>query len=85
MSPDEVLEFWFVASGPRKWYNGGDGFDAEIRQKFETTTIEFAAIFKKTKTHKWEENEHSALALILLFDQFPRNMYRGTKAAFAIR
>lgn len=83
MSPNEVLEFWFVVSGPEKWYNGGDGFDAEIRQKFETTSVEFAATFKKTKTHEWEKNEHSALALILLFDQFPRNMYRGTKAAFA--
>lgn len=83
MSPDEVLEFWFVASGPGKWYNGGDGFDAEIRQKFEATTIEFTAIFKKNKTHKWEQDEQSVLALILLFDQFPRNMYRGTKAAFA--
>lgn len=83
MTPDAILEFWFKVSGPKKWFNGGDAFDAELRLNFEAFSVEMVAEFKKMKTHIWEEDEHSALALILLFDQFPRNMYRGTKAAFA--
>ena len=83
MQAGEVIKFWFESSGSEKWYNGGDAFDAEIRTRFEPVTLSSAAHYKQYDTHEWEGNEQACLALILLFDQFPRNMYRGTKAAFA--
>ena len=83
MQATAVIKFWFESTGPDKWYNGGDAFDAEIRKRFEDFCLQTAAHYKQCGTHEWEENPQTCLALILLFDQFPRNMYRGTKAAFA--
>ncbi len=83
MLPEDVLQFWFTRHGPQQWYNGGDGFDAEIRAKFENMCLETAAHYKKRGTHIWENAPETCLALLLVFDQFPRNMYRGTQAAFA--
>ena len=83
MHADEVLHFWFEEAGPKKWYNGGDAFDALIRQRFEELSVKSAATLKKLNAHKWDSSPKSMLALILMLDQFPRNMFRGTKGAFA--
>jgi uncharacterized protein (DUF924 family) len=81
--PDTILAFWFDEAGPKKWYNGGDAFDAEIRARFEGFTIATAADIRRDNWHDWETSANSALALIIILDQFPRNMFRSTKAAFA--
>ncbi|NNC36318.1 MAG: DUF924 domain-containing protein [Acidimicrobiales bacterium] len=83
IEPDSILDFWFEEAGPKKWYNGGDAFDAEIRSRFESFTIETAAKLRRDGQHKWEDDPNSGLALIIALDQFPRNMFRATKAAFA--
>lgn len=83
MKPEDILQFWFIESGAKKWYNGGDAFDADIRARFEMFAAEAAAHLKRNPTHVWEATPESALALILALDQFPRNMYRDTKGAFA--
>ncbi|PCI53136.1 MAG: hypothetical protein COB36_13645 [Alphaproteobacteria bacterium] len=83
MQPDDILHFWFEGSGPQKWYNGGDAFDADIRTRFELFCTEAAALIKRTSHHDWEASPEAALALIVALDQFPRNMYRDTKGAFA--
>mgnify|MGYP000580846544 FL=1 len=83
MTPDQhILSFWFTQSGPKKWYAKSDAFDAEIRAKFESMAIDLAA---KTSPgpHPWEDRPESSLSLIIALDQFPRNMYRDTPAAFA--
>jgi len=79
----DIIDFWYDQAGPQKWYQQSDAFDAEIRRRFETISIDAAACLKKDGHHPWEEAPLSALALIIALDQFPRNMYRGTKAAFA--
>src|SRR4051812_17778855 len=92
-SANDVLEFWF-GQGPmdpprlmernRFWF-GGDGpeagaaRDAEIRARLEPM-LERAA---KGEYASWAGSPKRRLALILLFDQVPRNAYRGTAAAFA--
>ena len=81
--PEHILSFWFDEAGPQKWYKGGDSFDALIRERFEVFTVQAAAAFEEDAEHPWEEKPASALALIILLDQFCRNMYRGTKGAFA--
>ena len=83
MAPDDILTFWFEDAGPDRWYRKSDAFDSEIRARFEHFAIDQVARLQMTKTHKWEEVPESTLALIILTDQFSRNMYRGTVAAFA--
>jgi len=81
-----VLDFWFVdeATGqqdvPRGgfWFNGGQTVDVAIREQFEATILA-AALGAYTN---WEDSASGSLALILLFDQMPRNIYRGTARAF---
>lgn len=83
ISPGDILSFWFDEAGPRKWYNGGDAFDATIRERFEDFSVDVAAKLRAEAVHEWEETPAGTLALIISLDQFPRNMYRGTKGAFA--
>ena len=79
----DILVFWFDESGPQKWYQKSDEFDAHIRREFEVTAIDLAGTLLRQASHKWETEVDGALALIIALDQFSRNMYRGTKAAFA--
>ncbi|MCF6276163.1 MAG: DUF924 domain-containing protein [Robiginitomaculum sp.] len=79
----DILDFWFEQAGPTKWYTNSDAFDGDIRTKFEDFSVDAAAKIKRTGEHNWQENPDTALALIIALDQFPRNMYRDTKAAFA--
>ncbi|HEX6637270.1 MAG TPA: DUF924 family protein [Steroidobacteraceae bacterium] len=90
--PHDILEFWF-GTGPwtrerldertRFWFNAGAEaqarIDAEIREKLEPL-LERAA---RGEFAAWASTPKRRLALILLFDQVPRNCYRGTPAAFA--
>ena len=91
--PHDILEYWF-GTGPwtrerldertRFWF-GGDGAeaqarrDADIREKLEPL-LERAA---RGEFASWASSPKRRLALILLFDQVPRNCFRGTAAAFA--
>jgi len=79
----DILDFWFEQAGSKKWYAKSDAFDAEIRSKFEEFSISAAATLKQHGQHDWQEAPTSALALIIALDQFPRNMYRDNKGAFA--
>ena len=80
--PAEILKFWYEEAGPERWYQNNDAFDAEIRRRFEDISIKNAANLK-TPPHSWEEGIESSLALIISLDQFSRNMYRDTPAAYA--
>ncbi len=76
--PQDVVGFWRDA-GPKKWFAPDAAFDAEITQRFLTTHEQAAA----GKLTEWEKTAQGALALLLLLDQFPRNMFRQTPRAFA--
>lgn len=74
----QVLEFWLREVGPERWYQGSPGLDAEIRERF-------GALWRRAAEGKlchWLSNPWSALALIIVLDQFPRNMFRGTPEAY---
>ena len=82
-----IHEFWFGAldaSGrpepdrPARWFTADEAFDAEVRGRFEADLRNAVG----GRLGRWERTPRGALALILLFDQFPRNMYRGTARAF---
>lgn len=74
----EILAFWSEA-GPKKWYAKDDAFDAEIRTRF-TGTYEAA---RSGALDDWAETPEGALALVIVLDQFPRNMFRDDARAFA--
>ncbi len=75
---DDVLAFW-RAAGEKKWFAKNDAFDAEIKSRF-LPTYEAAA---KGALSDWEATADGALALIIVLDQFPRNMFRRDARAFA--
>jgi uncharacterized protein (DUF924 family) len=77
-TPQDVLAFWRQA-GPDKWFEKDAAFDEEIRTRF-LETYEAAAA---NRLNGWEAAPESALSLIIVLDQFPRNMFRGSPRAFA--
>jgi len=77
-TPAEVVSFWHE-TGPQRWFKKDAAFDDEIRQRF-LRLHEAAATGKLTD---WEKTAEGALALLILLDQFPRNMFRGEARAFA--
>jgi len=83
--PDAILRFWFSDRVKKHWFKSTDAFDAEIRLTFETLAMSVAAQqATQNFIHDWEAHSPQAhLALIIALDQFPRNMYRDTPAAFA--
>jgi len=77
-SADEIVSFWHQA-GYDRWFTKDAAFDAEIRERFFDTYEAAAA----GKFFDWEKSAQGALALLVLLDQFPRNMFRGDALAFA--
>jgi uncharacterized protein (DUF924 family) len=75
----DVLAFWFSSAQSSRWYAKDHNLDAGIRRRF-LTTHEAAC---SGKLDEWRSAPESLLALIILLDQFPRNMFRGSARAFA--
>lgn len=73
----EIVTFWRDA-GPAAWFKKDDAFDATIRERFMPAYEAAAA----GKLSAWEGHAEGALALLILLDQFPRNMFRGSKRMF---
>lgn len=71
-----ILDFWF--QDPKKWFNGGDNFDVEIQDRF--WNVYEAAI--SWNLDDWMNAPKSSLALILVLDQFSRNMFRWDFRSF---
>jgi uncharacterized protein (DUF924 family) len=74
----EVVQFWRDA-GPRCWFTKDAALDHVIRERF-LVTHEAAS---RGEYDAWEQSPEGALALMILLDQFPRNIFRGSPHAFA--
>ncbi|MBI1179405.1 MAG: DUF924 family protein [Alphaproteobacteria bacterium] len=88
-SPNDVLDFWFPpATRPDsrqpdgrddpRWFQADAGFDAAIRDRFGGAVGQAAS----GALDRWADTPDGALALIVLLDQFPRNIFRGDRRAF---
>jgi uncharacterized protein (DUF924 family) len=77
-SATDVLAYW-RALGPKRWFVTDAAVDAEIRAQF--LGLYTAAV--AGSLGPWEDDASGALAHVIVLDQFPRNMFRGTAAAFA--
>ena len=78
MDAAEVLDFWF-SQDRKRWFVKDPAFDEDIRRRF-------LPLYEKALQGGMEylkENARSCLALVIVFDQFPRNMFRGSARAFA--
>ncbi|MDY8108357.1 DUF924 family protein [Fulvimarina sp. 2208YS6-2-32] len=76
--PETIVEFWWSA-GLEKWFAKDDAFDETIRTRF-------LDLYERAATgglDDWMDEPTGALALVILLDQFPRNMFRGTPKVYA--
>lgn len=85
-NPQAVLDFWFGAEGlradaePRSvWFRKDPGFDALVRERFGAVLV--AAM--RGELAQWGASPEGLLALIVVLDQFSRNIHRGTPASFS--
>jgi len=77
--PQDVLDFWFSDQMSGNWFAKSDDIDREIKQRFgHAQTDAHAGLMDD-----WIQAPDSALALIILLDQFPRNIHRGSPRSFA--
>lgn len=86
--PDDVIQFWLgdlsqpgadPLANARRWWKKDEAFDREIRERFQET-LERGV---RGELASWEESPRGRLALVLLYDQLSRNMFRGTARSFA--
>lgn len=77
IEPAEVLDFWFSA-GPDKWFRKAPAFDAEITRRFGALADDAA----RGALDHWTASRDGTLALVLVLDQFRRNIYRGRPQAY---
>lgn len=77
--PIELLDFWLHEIGPKGWYAGGEEIDAICRERFEDL---WQAAHDGGLDH-WVDGTVGTLAYLILTDQIPRNIHRGTALSFA--
>lgn len=81
---NSILSFWFgdralnPLANQKLWYAKKPEFDAEIRERFERLLLEA----ETGAFDDWAKTPDGALAFVVLCDQFPRNIYRGTDRSF---
>ena len=73
-----VLQFWFDECRPWQWFRQRDAFDALVSERFGSL-VEFALT---GRLNSWGEQSNTGLALVLLLDQFTRQVYRGRPQAY---
>jgi len=78
MDYENIIDFWFNEENKALWFNSTDDFDLTLREKY--FNIYLAA--KSDELNEWSEQVLGALALVIILDQFPLNMFRGLPQSF---
>lgn len=78
-TPQTILEFWFSDAVRKRWFDSSPEFDGQLKQRF-LAVWEAAA---RGDLSDWEATAEGALALVIVLDQFPLNMFRGRPESFA--
>jgi uncharacterized protein (DUF924 family) len=76
---DDILNFWLDDTPEKQWYQSADGLDDRIRALFAADWGRAVA----GQLAGWCDTPRGTLAFLILTDQFPRNMFRGSHLAFA--
>lgn len=77
--PQEILDFWFSDEVRKLWFNSTPEFDALLRERFEALWTRASC----GELDDWLQSAAGCLALVLVLDQFPLNMFRGQAQSFA--
>lgn len=77
-APQEIVDFW-LSHGPEAWFSANAELDRQIAERYADLHIDAC----KRELSNWEETPEGSLALLLLLDQFPRNLYRGSAHSYA--
>ncbi len=78
-APEDVLDYWFSARLQQHWFASTPALDREIKQRYAALWEQAA----KGELDAWRATPKGSLALAILLDQFPLNMFRGTPASFS--
>ncbi|KAA3626821.1 MAG: DUF924 domain-containing protein [Proteobacteria bacterium] len=78
-TPDTILEFWFSPTARKCWFNSTRAFDQQVTDRF-LATWQAAA---EGRLAEWEATANGALALVIVLDQFPLNMFRDQPEGFS--
>ena len=74
-----IIDFWFADEIRKLWFNSTPEFDLMLCERFEDTLKQAG----RGELDHWMENALGCLALVIILDQFPLNMYRGSALSFA--
>ena len=75
----DIIDFWFKESSSKLWFKKNTKFDATIKQRYGKVVIDALS----GRLDRWADDADSCLALILLLDQFTRNIFRQSARAFS--
>jgi uncharacterized protein (DUF924 family) len=78
-SPKDIIDFWYSDHIKKAWFSSTPALDTTIQEQYEY-------LWQKAiqdKLNNWKNTANGCLALIILLDQFPLNMFRGTKQSFS--
>ena len=79
VTSSDVLDFWFAPASRERWFNATPAFDESIRSDFEGAWQQA----RDGQLASWESGPEGALALVIVLDQFPLNMYRGSDLQYS--
>lgn len=77
--PEELIDFWFSDPVAKRWFRSTPQFDNELRQRYELLVNKAFA----GELVDWKQTPQGSLALVILLDQLPLNIYRGKPQSFA--
>jgi len=78
-TPASIIEFWYSEKAKSKWFNSSIEFDKEIKSNYEDVWVDAL----KGKYSSWRDTAEGCLALAIILDQFPLNMFRGDVQSFS--
>ena len=77
--PQDIIDFWFSEEVRKLWFNSTPEFDATLRTRYQSTWEQAG----RGELDDWMQSPEGCLALVILLDQFPLNMFRGEGRCFS--
>lgn len=77
--PRDIIEFWFSEEASKRWFDSTESFDRLLRERYLDTWRQA----KRGELDHWMETAEGCLALVIILDQLPLNMFRGQAESFA--
>jgi uncharacterized protein (DUF924 family) len=79
MMYQDLIDFWFSEDASKHWFNSTEAFDQALIDSYEATWVEA----EQGKLDHWQQSAAGSLALVIVLDQFPLNMFRGQVKSFS--